>query len=147
MGSDPPDGSDCENPIPSWMDMDGDGFGDPDQPDDPCEPSEFAVENDEDCDDTTADVSPDASESCETEADDDCDGSTNGVDALGWSDYYLDLDGDGYGLQEEEVCVCEAWESYTTQTAGDCDDSAAEISPDDCGELHSALCNYRILQM
>ena len=124
-----PDPSDCEDAPAVWTDEDGDGYGSADLPEDPCAPSELAVQNDLDCDDADALIHPDAIEDCETDVDDNCDESTNALDAIDCEDFYLDADADGYGLAADSVCVCEAWESYTTQVTNDCDDTEASVSP------------------
>lgn len=56
----------------SYRDADGDGFGDPNDFVSECPPPEGYVSNADDCDDTRADVNPDATELCNG-IDDDCD--------------------------------------------------------------------------
>ncbi len=57
-----------------YADTDGDGYGDPDNAELFCEETSGYVDNDEDCDDTDADVNPDAEEVADNGVDDDCDG-------------------------------------------------------------------------
>jgi len=89
-----------------YMDADGDGYGDPDEPVVTCEDMPLAVADDTDCDDTDEAVFPGADE-LGNGYDDDCDGfvdeGTSGADD----------DGDGYSEDE-----------------GDCDDTDAGIAPD-----------------
>ena len=66
----------------AWLDRDGDGFGDPDEPVAECTPSVGAVNNSLDCDDSSAAAHPDAVEVLDA-ADNDCDGV---VDTLPWTD-------------------------------------------------------------
>ena len=95
---------DCDNTEDCYVDNDGDGFGSTEvvasldlDCTDPGEADDSA-----DCDDTTADISPDAEEIPYDGIDQDCDPST--VDD--------DLDADGYGISE-----------------GDCDDADPERNP------------------
>ncbi|HCH66163.1 MAG TPA: hypothetical protein DFR83_25395 [Deltaproteobacteria bacterium] len=46
--------------ITTWVDADGDGYGDPAEPQSACDPDASTVDNDEDCDDTNADAYPGA---------------------------------------------------------------------------------------
>ena len=85
-----------------WADMDGDGFGDPDNSMLACEEPDDYVENDEDCDDTNDDINPDEDEECDG-LDNDCDG---------------DIDED-FDEDEDGVTTCE----------GDCDDDDDDIYP------------------
>ena len=95
---------DCDNVEDCYVDNDGDGFGssavvasvDLDCTDD------GEADNDDDCDDTTIDISPDAPEIPYDGIDQDCDPSTADDD----------LDGDGYGVSD-----------------GDCDDANPDRNP------------------
>jgi hypothetical protein len=83
-----------------YFDGDGDGYGDPDAPDELCplaRPTHGFVANDRDCDDRNILAHPGAAEACNDE-DDDCDGRID--------EDQLDGDGDG-----QSAC------------AGDCDDA------------------------
>jgi hypothetical protein len=82
-----------------------------------------------DCDDGDATVSPAGTESCATEADDDCDGVTNENNASDCTAYYLDGDGDGYGVDGISSCWCEPTGAFATSVTGDCDDTDASVSP------------------
>ncbi|MCP4805296.1 MAG: hypothetical protein GY884_08095, partial [Proteobacteria bacterium] len=63
--------------LSTWYaDADADGFGDADDSLDDCAEPTGYVADDTDCDDTLADVNPDATEACNG-TDDDCDGSTD----------------------------------------------------------------------
>ena len=74
-------GPDCDDADPAvgapggWLDVDGDGYGDPDAWAKSCSPGAAVVENDEDCDDADPEVSPDAAEICDDGIDNNCDGS------------------------------------------------------------------------
>ncbi|MFH1469818.1 MAG: MopE-related protein [Pseudomonadota bacterium] len=86
-----------------------------------------------DCDDTDPSINPDALEVCNTTTpvDEDCDGSADPIDATGCYVRYLDADGDSYGTDlGTSACVClDNPFSYTSENAGDCDDSAFTINP------------------
>lgn len=57
-----------------YLDLDGDGYGDPEASVEACEPPLDHVDNDEDCDDGEPFVHPDAEELCEDAVDNNCDG-------------------------------------------------------------------------
>lgn len=80
--------------------------------------------SDEDCDDLSADVFPDAEETCDG-LDEDCDSVVDegAVDAPTW---YTDADGDGYGTEGTESCTAPVG---TSPVSGDCDDGDPEVNP------------------
>jgi hypothetical protein len=92
-------------------DMDGDGW-----------PRE-----DGDCDDADPEVNPGETEICDGK-DNDCDGFVDN-DAADGSDWYPDIDGDGYGDPEgEPIDSCSALNGYAAD-ATDCDDGDASAYP------------------
>ncbi|MCB9779914.1 MAG: FG-GAP repeat protein [Alphaproteobacteria bacterium] len=95
-------------------DRDGDGFLE-------------ASTGGDDCDDSDAAVHPGASESCNG-VDDDCDGLADEAGAEGETTWYLDGDGDGFGVAGEAVAACVQPDGYAA-SPGDCDDADAEVSP------------------
>ena len=110
-----------------YADSDGDGYGDAAASSDYCDAPAGVVTNDEDCDDSSASVSPADLEYCNG-ADDDCDGVTDedsAADALTW---YLDADADGYGLSSTPTTACSLPAGYSS-TSGDCDDGNATENP------------------
>ena len=122
----------AQDGLPAWTDADGDGFGvltlpavcafGPDEADQPG-----------DCDDADPDVHPDAIEVCGGH-DEDCDGriDADAADALQW---FLDVDGDGFGDAASPVLAC-------LQPAGAVADSS-DCAADDPAVFPGAveLCN------
>jgi len=102
-----------EDPI----DIDGDGYAEED-----------------DCDDLVATVNPGAVEVCD-EIDNNCNGE---IDEGAGRTYYLDGDGDGYGLTDQSVGGCEPPEGYAADD-GDCDDAEPLANPgnltDGCDDI------------
>jgi len=111
------DDEDAQGVTPSWLDSDGDGYGDPDEATMACEVPFGNVSNDQDCDDDDVAISPDAEEICSDYIDNDCDGTANDCDlegtmsvadaelriygtsqdaTVGYSVHGADVDGDGW---------------------------------------------------
>lgn len=88
-----------------------------------------------DCDDAHATVNPDAAERCD-ELDNDCDGELD-EEAIDASTWYVDVDGDAWGVEAGAVTACTA-PLGTVAVAGDCNDADAAIHPDapetDCAD-------------
>jgi hypothetical protein len=65
--------------------------------------------------------------------DNDCDGlvddADDSVDTAGFSTYYADADGDGYGNAESTADACDAPSGYT-DNGDDCDDMDATVNPE-----------------
>ena len=145
------------------LDCDGDGFGDVDRalvvacaaPEDGAECEGGAwVTNATDCDDSAADVSPAAAESCDGQ-DEDCDARVD--EGLPLFTYAQDCDGDGFGDASSEPMVgcaipagAPACGGEWSQNRGDCDDDDRDTNPaasercdlgdDDCdGRVDEAL--------
>ena len=105
-----------EEVDPLTVDDDGDGFS----------------EEQGDCDDANADLSPGATEVCD-EIDNDCDGdiddADSSVDLSTGSVFYADTDGDTFGDAGAEVEAC-ALPEDAVENMDDCDDTNADINPD-----------------
>lgn len=113
---------------PSWFaDTDADGYGDPDVMRTACVAPAGFVADTADCDDTSADVSPDGVESCDGR-DQDCDGETDEGTPADSATWYADHDADGYGDATNPTLACAAPDGFTADTA-DCDDTSADVSP------------------
>ncbi len=109
-----------------YRDADSDGYGKSATHRDACSAPTGYVANSTDCDDTTASVSPAATEACNG-VDDDCDGTVD-EGLAGSTSYYADSDGDGYGDVSSTTVSCTAPSGYVTD-ATDCDDSDASVNP------------------
>ena len=108
-----------------YLDVDGDGVGDPATEEWACsEPAGF-VSVATDCDDRDAGVYPGAPERCNGE-DDDCDGGIDEDLAVTW---YADADADGWGDAADSVDDC-AQPPHTSALAGDCDETDPGVHPD-----------------
>ena len=77
-----------------------------------------------DCDDNDASINPDADETCDG-IDNNCDGDVDSGTGL---TIYLDVDGDGYGLEGSDAESCDLPEGYVDQ-GQDCNDQNAKIYP------------------
>ena len=120
----------------TYADSDDDGFGDPESGVDACTHDSTRIDDSSDCDDTNADINPDATEVC-NELDDNCDGATDEAGATGEVVSYADVDGDSYGDPNSEEFSCSPASDRVTNT-DDCDDTSASINPDGaeiCNEL------------
>ena len=106
-----------------YADADGDGYGATDGAIASCDQTGLAATG-TDCDDSRADVHPDASEACD-EVDNDCDNVVDEVeDQRGWAD----ADGDGFGDPALMLEGCDVPSDYVNND-GDCNDEASGINP------------------
>jgi hypothetical protein len=136
---------DCDGGELCYTDADDDGYR-PDTTstvasvDEDCDDSGEAslIEPTGDCDDTTADRNPGATEVCDAlDVDEDCDGLSDTDDSSLDPDsagiWYVDGDGDGFGADDDPGTVaCEDPSDASTtyvSDATDCDDADPAISP------------------
>ena len=121
--------------LREWFaDEDNDGHGNPDAIELSCSPLEGHVSLDDDCDDTNADINPDADEICdEDDVDEDCNGLADDLDpdtlAEGTTTVWADLDEDGYGDPEAGDRFCDVPETGWADNSDDCDDTLDTINP------------------
>ena len=125
---------DCDGDVDEGVqdtfhaDADGDGWGDAAVTTTACDlPSGYA-DNDGDCDDSDAAVSPDGVEQCNG-YDDDCDGAVDEASSSDAATWYADDDGDGFGDAAATTASCVQPSGYVAD-ASDCDDGDAAVSPD-----------------
>ena len=121
--------NDPTDPYTYYQDLDQDGFGLDDTQYVGCDeepPPGYASESG-DCNDDNDQIHPEKEEECDG-LDNDCDGTIDeGVVEQG-TVYYLDNDGDGFGVIEDSVTSCVPLEGYVTDS-GDCDDSDINTYP------------------
>lgn len=120
-----------------YVDADGDGFGALASMVQKCRAPQGYVTaaNGFDCDDTNEAVKPGATEVCNN-FDDNCAG---GIDEGLNQDWYLDGDGDGFGLQSDKVVSCNQPAGRVAAAPGfDCDDTRSTTHPG-----APELCNER----
>ena len=112
----------------TWsIDEDGDGFGGPDTVRS-CLAASGTVDNDQDCDDTLAEVNPDADELCDG-IDNNCDGAIDEDAALDAPTWSIDADGDGYGSDSYQQVQCDQDTGWVLDDS-DCNDLDAALNPD-----------------
>jgi hypothetical protein len=110
--------------ITIYPDSDGDGHGAAGSPIEVCTPLSGFVESSDDCDDSEPSAYPGADEICDG-IDNDCSGEID--EELG-SVYYVDPDGDGYGMALVSITACDAPDGYSALD-GDCDETDPSVFP------------------
>jgi hypothetical protein len=121
------DGPDALDAGTWYVDLDGDGFGDPGDSELACAQPAGTSADAGDCDDLDPAVNPAAPETC-SPGDDDCDGLVDEGDAVDAGTWYADEDGDGYGDASSSVSACEAPAGHVPDDS-DCDDLEAASFP------------------
>jgi hypothetical protein len=108
-----------------YRDADGDGFGGSASGSTAaCTAPAGYVATSTDCNDASATIRPDATESCNG-LDDDCDGL---VDEAITTIFYRDMDGDTYGASSSTTNACTVPAGYVAR-GNDCDDTRAAVKP------------------
>ena len=111
-----------------YPDADSDGFGDDASAVVGCEAISGWLTSGGDCDDTDAEVNPDATEICD-DIDNDCDGLVDADDDdIEEQTWYADADGDGYGDSGSDITAACAGSAYALED-GDCDDEDPAVNP------------------
>ena len=113
-----------------FADDDEDGFGDPDVSTQDCDGATGFVADATDCNDGNASVNPGEAEVCDG-LDNDCDllVDDDDPDLADPTDWYGDLDEDGWGDPANHVAAC-VGPSQFVRDADDCDDTDAAVNPD-----------------
>lgn len=109
-----------------YADVDGDDFGNANDTIDACITPPGYADNDQDCDDTNADVYPGAMELCDG-LDNNCDGQID--EGLTFTMYFADSDEDGFGDPDNVFESCELTDGLVENDL-DCDDTDPAINPD-----------------
>ncbi|MCB9738071.1 MAG: hypothetical protein H6747_02310 [Deltaproteobacteria bacterium] len=91
-------------------------------------PTDTSVQDGDDCKDGDTSVNPGATEICGNGKDDNCNGAQDEEGASGCTNFYADLDGDGYGSGAAK-CLCQADGAFKATVAGDCNDAEPSINP------------------
>ena len=127
-----------------FTDSDGDGFGRPGTPIGACSAPVGTVANDQDCDDRTAEVHPDALEICNG-IDDDCDtlrdDEDDSLDPTDLQTLWADTDADGFGDPAVGILACTARPGISSANDLDCDDTNVDVNPARTEELCDGLDN------
>jgi hypothetical protein len=111
-------------PKTFYADLDGDGFAGGLATVISCDPPSGYSDILSDCDDSNPLVNSDATEICDG-VDNDCDGL---IDEDVLTTFYLDADGDGFGVETSRTSVCSLPPGFAIQ-AGDCNDADLTIYP------------------
>jgi len=80
-----------------------------------------------DCLDANPAVYPNATEVCNN-LDDNCMNGTDETNSIGCIPYYMDMDGDGFGIATQH-CQCKGEGNFTAMVSGDCNDNAPANNP------------------
>ena len=126
-----------------YVDADGDGFGNANASGvSSCNPIFGSVTNNGDCNDNNSSIKPGAVEICNG-IDDDCDGLID--EGLVFLNYYVDVDGDGFGNPNVTPINSCSPVAGSVANNGDCNDNNAAVNPgatescngvdDDCNGL------------
>ena len=108
-----------------FADVDADGFGDDATAFEACF-ADGAADEGGDCDDTDPTSFPGADELCDGR-DNDCDGPID-EGAIDASDWYIDADNDGFGIDAVFITAC-SQPGGTSPDSGDCDDGDPTAFP------------------
>ena len=112
-----------------YQDHDEDGFGNSFKSQCLCGPKEdFTATGGGDCNDQEAMANPGMGEICDG-IDNNCNNKTDEDGSDGCIIYYMDGDGDGYGITAASQCTCAPVGVYSATKGGDCNDTNFHINP------------------
>ena len=113
-----------------YYDEDGDTFGAPGKSKCLCKPTKpYNATKAGDCNDISPLVYPGAPETCNG-IDDNCDTKIDETGTLACTNYYVDIDGDGYGdSNQAPQCLCKPTGAYVTAQGNDCNDLSKTTYP------------------
>jgi len=115
--------------VLSYVDADADTYGDIGQKACLCKLTvPYVTVVGGDCNDKNESIHPGVTEVCNG-FDDNCNSAIDEKDALGCSPYFLDADGDTFGVDGQTECRCTATTPYTGLKGGDCDDTSSNAKP------------------
>ena len=122
------DEQDAQGCADQYEDVDADLYGKTDVTACFCAGTDGWAPDPGDCNDLDPNVSPADEETCDG-IDNDCDDAIDEVGALGCNPFFLDQDGDGYGLTDKVKCLCGPTGVYIGSQPNDCDDLETSINP------------------
>lgn len=124
--SDPENSKDCNR---YYADSDEDGYG-TGEPKCLCVSiRDYPTLETGDCDDSNRKISPSGKESCNS-LDDNCNGEVDeGENIKDCRAFYVDNDGDGFGSDSKNKCLCKATGMFKAEMIGDCNDNNPAIFP------------------
>ncbi len=112
-----------------YEDFDKDGFGTPFKSLCLCGPyGSYSATQTGDCNDENVNANPAAQEKCDG-IDNNCNNKADEKGAEGCTTYYMDGDGDGYGITTASQCTCTKEGVYSATLSGDCHDQNSFINP------------------
>lgn len=133
--------NDCDGEVDEgvkttyYLDSDGDGYGTSTARDLCSATGDYRATQGGDCDDADDGTYPTANEVCDG-ADNDCDGSTDeGVTTT----YYMDGDGDGYGVTGDTSQSCGPIGDYSATQGDDCNDGNNNVHPGATEQCNSII--------
>ena len=129
-----------------YLDQDKDGYG-INFTATSCDALDGYADNNDDCNDTNDEINPGKLEICdEFNLDEDCNGFADDEDtgenfdvSLTGTQYFIDVDEDGYGDPESYEYKCETLDGYVLNNE-DCDDSSSVKNQDDADEDGYTTC-------
>jgi hypothetical protein len=113
-----------------FFDSDGDGYGLVSNVKCLCKANKpFSATQPGDCNDDNPTARPGLPEYCGDTFDNDCDGYVDETESTGCTNFYEDIDGDGFGNSLVSNCDCKPTGQLTALIGGDCDDTDVNVHP------------------